>query len=132
MHRSDTYIKMIKFWGSACWKVKRSELDGLGQMRVPEVVFPELHAIPNLSEKWEEEESEGRKRRERQDAREKKKLEVGIAEYQVWRDCIALHGNLLILVSGEYRHFQPFSTGSPDIRKVKKGKNQINRRPGKM
>lgn len=73
MHRSDTYIKMIKFWGSGCWKVKRSELDGLGQMRVPEVVFPELHAIPNLSEKWEEEESEGRKRRERRDAREKKK-----------------------------------------------------------
>lgn len=28
--------------------MKRSKLDGLGQMRVPEVVFPELHAILNL------------------------------------------------------------------------------------
>ena len=30
-------------------------LDGLGQMRVPEVVFAELHAILNRSEEWEEE-----------------------------------------------------------------------------
>lgn len=40
--------------------MKRSELDGLGQMRVPEVVFPELQAILN---------SDGRVRK-RRDAKE--------------------------------------------------------------
>lgn len=117
--------------GSAYWKVKRPELDGLGQMRVPEVVLN----CTQYSQDWRGRRGDQRKKKKKRKKVKKFKNKIKTRSWYSWYSRIPSHRNLfnsfiISGISGEYRHFrspleffhQPVKKGEKKKKSTQKGR----------